>query len=802
MEFQFLQRFQTGSDRFDIDLRDLEVLQDDSGSWLYAVNGVNGGISLFRLDGSAAPPELMQRYWHEGADLGTGAFALGEIGGEMRLLFEGSSSGDLLSYDIGGNGALSAQQTQSLASASAGGLETSVVGGLSAGAHAGDSLVYGITESGVLQGWRLDGSGTVQAQLATTGGDSAYQLPAAGAGSSGLEILAEAGLLFALDPLGQGLRSYRIDSESGALQAADQLGISEGLPVSDPTALQSLQAHGANWLVLASAGSGSLSVMRVAADGSLQLVDQLNDTLATRFGAVSLLELVVVEGHVLVLAAGADDGLSLLRLLPSGQLMHVTSLADAAGLGLQNVTALESALLGDQLEIYVSSGTSGGISRLALDLGDLGGQHSLLEGAGTLQGSAGDDLLQGGSGAVTLQGGWGDDTLVASGAGSRLTGGLGADLFALGAIADPGGGAITVLDFTPGEDRLDLSLFTGLYSPAQLQQHSHSGGLELRFGSTRIVVQSASGTDLTLEDLWPDGRFDSADRLALGDSAAEDITYGSGSADLLEGSGGADRIWGLGGDDELRGQGGADELMGGDGNDILRGGWGADTVCGELGDDMVLGGGGNDLLYGNEGNDDVQGHKGNDTLWGGPGNDSLKGNMGADHLYGGLGNDDIRGGTENDQLWGEEGADLLVGQAGSDSLMGGAANDTLKGGADPDWAWGYNGDDVLKGGRGRDNLFGGTGNDQLSGDMGGDWLTGGDGADSFVFGKVHGQDEILDFTPGEDLIDLSGMGVAGDDFSDLEISQLASGVLVATGNGQILLQGLLLADITADDFLF
>ncbi|MEP4037159.1 calcium-binding protein [Pseudophaeobacter sp.] len=798
MEFEFQQRFLTGSDRFDADLRDLEVVQSESGSWLYASNGANGGLSLYRLDGSAAAPQLLQRYWHENAGLGTGGITCGEIGGEMRLLSQFSSAGALLSYEIGGNGSLSRQEQHSLAAGASGGPEALVLAPVSSGENAGQSLVYGLTEAGELKGWRLDASGQSLGEVATGGGSAGYQLP----GQSALELSADGGLLFALDAMGQGVRSYRITAQTGALQAADSLGMGEGLPVAGPSALQSFQAYGATWLLLTAAGTGSLSLLRVAADGGLSLADQLNDTLATRFGGACVLELVQVGEHVLVLAAGTDDGLSLLRLLPSGQLLHVTSLAQAEGLGLENVTALETAVLGDQLEIYVSSGTAGGISRFSLDLSGLGLVRSVTQGG--LWGGSGDDLLQGEigpegeTGAVTLNGGAGDDILVASHAGSRLTGGAGADLFVVG----PARGTVTLTDFRPGTDHLDLSLIPGLYSPAQLQVHSFAGGMRLQFGDSEIVVQRAGGGALSLSDIWPDGRFTTPDRIAPTEPPEQEIQYGGGGADQLGGSTGADQMQGLGGNDVLLGRGGDDALLGGDGNDTLRGGWGADTLEGELGDDMVLGGGGNDRLSGGAGRDDVQGHKGDDILWGGLGNDKLKGNAGVDLLYGGAGNDDLRGGTGNDRIWGEGGANLLVGQAGADSLFGGGANDTLKGGADADWAWGYDGDDSFRGGRGRDHLFGGNGNDSLSGDIGGDWLSGGAGADSFIFGRKHGQDVITDFTPGEDRIDLRGMNVAGDDFSDLEISQQSGGVLVVTGNGQILLQGLELDAVTADDFLF
>jgi serralysin len=63
-------------------------------------------------------------------------------------------------------------------------------------------------------------------------------------------------------------------------------------------------------------------------------------------------------------------------------------------------------------------------------------------------------------------------------------------------------------------------------------------------------------------------------------------------------------------------------------------------------------------------------------------------------------------------------------------------------------------------------LIGGAGNDVLNGDLGRDRLYGGSREDVFVFKPMMGVDEIYDFDPAEDHIDLLGFK-----FSDLVITQ-------------------------------
>lgn len=147
------------------------------------------------------------------------------------------------------------------------------------------------------------------------------------------------------------------------------------------------------------------------------------------------------------------------------------------------------------------------------------------------------------------------------------------------------------------------------------------------------------------------------------------------------------------------------------------------------------------------------------------GNDELSGTAQRDIFYGGAGNDDLSG---------QGGNDLLVDTRGTNDIFGGDGNDTIVGGGGTLDAEGNAGNDTLTGGIGNDTLDGGTGNDTLRGDpigsfisgddrliagSGNDVLEGGGGADTFVFDRTNGDNRVLDFETGVDVVDLVGFTV-------------------------------------------
>ncbi|MEO5756397.1 MAG: type I secretion C-terminal target domain-containing protein, partial [Mesorhizobium sp.] len=104
----------------------------------------------------------------------------------------------------------------------------------------------------------------------------------------------------------------------------------------------------------------------------------------------------------------------------------------------------------------------------------------------------------------------------------------------------------------------------------------------------------------------------------------------------------------------------------------------------------------------------------------------------------------------------------LMGQDGNDSLTGINGHDTiLAGGQGNDTLTGMDGNDILYGGSGNDTLVGGIGIDILYGGSGLNTMTGGAGNDTFVIDPskltAHIADIIADYTPGQDVIDLSDL---------------------------------------------
>ncbi len=692
---------------FVANLTDLDAVWANGQPRLYAATRVGGGVSVYDLSGSAGPAGLLQHQGYSGGltQLDTPDMLELTSGARSYLVPLGLRNGVTTGYTLGSTGTLGS--TQNLGGT--GGLASDLTVAASAsldghvyifGARAGRSepLVY-----------EIDGSGKIT-QLSPTASPLGAPID--------MLAVAEVGgrsVLLAVSSAANAITSYLIGGD-GVLERVGSISALGGIGFSQPNVLTTVAAYGETFVIMGAAESGSLTVFRLQANGALVAVDHITDTLFSRFDGVTAVEVVRAGERVFVLAGGADDGLSLFTMLPDGRLLHLLSIADTTATTLSDITALAAILVEGRVQVFAAGEDEAGISQFDLDLGALG--VTLVGGAVSMAGSAGDDLLVAGPETTAINGGSGDDILVTGAGDIELWGRSGRDRF----VISDGAQNVTIKDYQSGSDIIDLTGLPFLRTMAQVTITPITGGAVLRYGDTVLTVLTANGATLMPSQF-------------SGAGSIEITRYPPGYvyADTPENLGTA----------------AADTLLGGNGDDVIRGLGGADWIDAGAGHDTLDGGDGNDWLLGGAGNDWIEG---------GSGADMLAGGTGADTLLGGAGNDLLLGGAGNDQMRGGDGADMLLGGAGADMLAGEGGNDWLDGCAD---------DDLLQGGAGADVLMGGAGNDSLDGGAGFDLLTGGAGADCFIFAAGESgasgvaRDLITDFTPGEDLIDLRALGLHG-----------------------------------------
>ncbi len=620
-------------------------------------------------------------------------------------------------------------------------------------------LLYGATGTvGQIAAYRAEANGGFsligQTNVPVGAGSAVSAMSTVGSGADALLICASSGAR-------NSLHVYSIGT-SGSLSLRASASDITGVSLSYVSALSAFTIPGGGTFVLAAGtATSSISVFRLEG-GALLPLDHVLDSRDTRFAGITTLETVVVDGRVYILAAGGDDGITLLTMLPDGTLLHLATFEDTTALTLDSGGAGALLVQGRILSAFVSGGAGEGITRLDFDLGPVGVQT--VGGAGIIAGTSGADLLVAGAGTTELSGGAGDDILASAGRAVTLRGGAGRDTFVL----QPVEGAIYLADFDPVNDRIDLTRFPMMRNLGQADITATPHGARLVIGGTTVVITTANGAPLTPGSftqavslpfdrmgnllLWlPAQGSDIGDALQLGDDGGiisglggDDTLTGGLGDDTLNGDDGNDILFGAGGNDRLDGGIGNDALWGGEGNDTLTGGMGDDSLSGDRNNDLIQGFAGNDLIWGGNHLDTIFGGDGNDTIYGGAGNDSLYGDSGFDTIHGDGGEDQIYGGLQADLLSGGDGNDTLFGGQGFDVVSGNTGDDLLYGGDDQDWMFGgwnndtiYGGDgtDWLFGGLGFDTMYGGSGNDQMQGEDNADFMHGDSGNDTIFGGQ-------------------------------------------------------------------
>ncbi|MEL6914399.1 MAG: calcium-binding protein [Pseudomonadota bacterium] len=766
MDITFQTTFASGEFVLDRDIRDVEVVWKGAQPFLLVTSGTNGGLSSYAITASGpalTDTEVFNTFRGEAA---TETLTL--LAGGDYVLYATPNDGLALTMSVTGAGALGFTQFRTgFDGLGSGGDAVSVdfAGG-------GEGLYTLDVRTGALAAHDitdLDAPvSTVTDEVFGAGASLAH------AGSQGRDFIV------VTDMEAHGLSVFQVDGAPETLVEVSSFGAANGIGMNTPAALATIAAYGTDWVLAGSAGAHMLVAMELDAMGQLTATDQVMDTRATRFGGVSTLEVVEVDGQVIVFAAGDDDGISVFSLLPDGRLVLRDTIIHDVGHGLANIDDIAVAQVDGALQVFVSSTASDGLAWLTLDIGQLTAPITAASGARSLSGGAGDDILLGSDGgADTLLGGAGDDILVAGLAGGTLTGGAGADVFVLSRAET----TTRITDFEIGQDRLDASALPFLRDMSQFTLSTLGTGVRLTYRDARIDIAFAAAPagEVTLTDIFGGTILETPDRIpilllepgmshagrnfseAVRGGAGNDSLTGGGGADTLDGGEGGDRLEGGAGGDLLRGEDGADMLWGGVGDDRLEGGAGDDEALGEAGNDTLMGGLGADTLRGGEGADSLAGEADADELRGGTGNDTLDGGAGGDLLFAEDGDDSLMGGEGDDGLWGAAGRDMLDGGAGDDSLdggtgddtlLGGTGNDTLLGGQGDDSLDGFRGDDFMRGGDGDDNFRGGVGYDTLLGEAGDDFLRGGIDADILEGGA--GDDQLRGQRHGDTLYGGSG----------------------------------------------
>ncbi len=342
-------------------------------------------------------------------------------------------------------------------------------------------------------------------------------------------------------------------SPEGQLADMQQLGGQEGFFATRPDHLVTVEVNGQAYALIGASGSGSLAVVALHPDGRMVLSDHVADDQQTRFDNMSVLEVITLDGQTYVIAGGADDGLSLMTVLPGGRLLHLDTLVHGSEMALDNPEglALSAGADGQSIDITVSGNmVSGlaGLSQLQVDLGEIGVTRMFGSGPTRFEGTAGRDQVHGGAGNDSLSGGAGDDVLIDGTGADLLRGGAGADVFVL--VRD--GATDRIVDFEPGVDRIDLSRLGRFYRVEDVQITSTATGARIDLGGEQLWIDTQDGSGLVAGDFCID---DLRDLWHLSIEPPEDGPPPPPDPPVvLIGTGAADRLLGGSGDDLLLGE--------------------------------------------------------------------------------------------------------------------------------------------------------------------------------------------------------------------------------------------------------
>ncbi len=299
--------------------------------------------------------------------------------------------------------------------------------------------------------------------------------------------------VFIASALDAGFHSFSIGT-GGTLNLLDTVAALD-VGFSGITAMASVDVGTRAFVIVASAGTDTLLVMRVSEWGVMNLVERLVDTSDTRFAGVSALEVFEADGRYFLLAGGADDGITLFEVTYNGQLNVLATVADSVDITLQNVTDIEATVIDGTVNIFASSATDHGFTQFSMNIPN--GSNIIRGGAvvDILTGTAENDTIFGHGRSDELRGMGGDDRLIDGRGNDLLWGGEGADVFEF--IAD--GRKDYIMDYEIGVDKIDLRDADMLYYYEDIDFTPTADGATLTYGEEQVIITSMDATPLTME---------------------------------------------------------------------------------------------------------------------------------------------------------------------------------------------------------------------------------------------------------------------------------------------------------------
>lgn len=464
-------------------LSDVEFVQVN-GSWNVVVaSEAEGAITTFGFQNNVLTGVLdTQSYSSTSGTRMIGDLTIAEINGETMLLPATRYENQTNLYSISGTGILGT------------GVNPNGIGQLTlntAVTVGANTYVYSASNNGIT-------AYSVDANLDFTQVDQEFDTGTTYLGDVSAFANANVGgteFLFVASAYDAGVSSYVIGA-NGALSLADTVTPGEFSGFYLTQDLIPLEVSGQDYLVMASAGTSSLTVYSVSANGALFETDFLIDSLDTRFQDASVLESFVFEGRSFLIAAGSDDGITILELTATGQLREMASLADTYETTLANVTGISAEVINGSVEILISSATDHGFTHITLDTSMMDAAITGSENGDYLRGTSFSDLIYGLDGDDYLAGGSGADTLVDGDGIDYLTGDSGRDVFMF--VED--GQVDFICDYSVGYDQIDLSMFTDVFGMNDIEISQWCDGVIITVNDDLIIVQNQDNREYLAEE--------------------------------------------------------------------------------------------------------------------------------------------------------------------------------------------------------------------------------------------------------------------------------------------------------------